>query len=62
MFVQSPVQTLAESEGNFEHSFVAIQLDYVARALHDCGAMLAPSNVFLHGDAETGFNFAVEIV
>jgi hypothetical protein len=56
------VQTLAESEGNFEHSFVAIQLDYVARALHYCGAMLTPSNVFLHGEAQTGFNFAVEIV
>jgi hypothetical protein len=53
---------MAESEGHFKHPFITIELEYVARALHYGGAALAPADVFLHGDAQTGFNFAVEIV
>jgi len=56
------VQTLAESEGHFEHAFVAIQLEYVARSVDDGGAAFAPTDVFLDGNAQRGIDLAVEIV
>jgi hypothetical protein len=53
---------MAESEGHFEHPFIAVQLQDVAGAVDYGGAALAAADVFLHGHAQIGFNFAVEIV
>ena len=47
---------------HFEHSLVSVQLDHVASSIQDRGTLPAPTNVFFHGSAQSGFNFAIEIV
>jgi hypothetical protein len=53
---------MAESEGDFEHTFVAIQLNHVTRAVQHGGTVPAPACVLFDGNAQSGVDFAVEIV
>src|SRR5580698_3412898 len=53
---------MTKSERDFEHAFVAIEFDHVARAIDHSGTVFASANMFVDRDAQSGVDFAVEIV
>src|SRR4051812_37986340 len=53
---------MAESKRHFDHAVVPVQLDYVACPRKDRAASLASADVFVHGSAQPGLYFAVEII
>src|SRR2546425_1151309 len=59
---QPAVQTLAESQRHFEHPFVSIQPNHVARTIEHGGAVLAPAEMLFHGSAQTRVDFTFKIV
>src|SRR5580698_11178421 len=54
------MQTLAETQGHFQHALVAIKLDDVSRPVQYCRAAFASPKMFLHGRAQSRINLAIE--
>jgi hypothetical protein len=53
---------MTKSQRHFDHAVVAVQLDYITCPSKNCAATLAPTNVLVHGSAQPGIHFAVEII
>ena len=56
------LQTLAEPQRYFEHSFVSIQLNDIARTVKHGGAALAATDVLFHGRPQAWFHVLFKVV
>src|SRR5208282_4661517 len=59
---QPPVQTVAEPQGHFEHPFVAVELNHIARSVEHSCAVLAATKMLFHSSAQARIDFTFEIV
>ena len=56
ILVQPVLQSLAEAQRNFEHPFISVQLNDVARSLEHSRAALAAMKVLFHGKPQARFD------
>src|ERR1700733_5211375 len=62
IFFQPVLQAPAEAQWDFKHTFVAVQLDHIARAIQHRGAPLAAADVLLQCQPQAGLDVAFKVV